>query len=66
VSSLTWAGAGRSCFIDSTVPAGSANIAYQLQATCSTAVGPWVQFNVNFGVNDGSTVTEIQPVKIAA
>jgi predicted secreted protein len=44
-------GCGSKLFIDNTVPAGSANITYQMQATRSTAVGPWAQFNVNFGVN---------------
>ena len=59
-------GCGSKQFVDNTIPAGSSNITYQMQATRSTAVGPWAQFNVNFGVNGGTTVTESQPSKLAA
>jgi hypothetical protein len=43
-------GTGEKKFIDSTIPAGTSSVTYQLQAVRSTAAGPWAQFNVNFGV----------------
>jgi hypothetical protein len=55
---------------DNTLPAGSSQVTYQIQASRTTAVGPWAQFNVNFGVSSGggmtATVTEGTPTKIAA
>jgi hypothetical protein len=49
------------------VPAGSSQVTYQIQAVRSTAVGPWAQFNVNFGApGQAMSVTEGKPVKIAA
>lgn len=59
-------GCGSRRFVDSTVPPGSANVTYQMQAVRSTVVGPWAQFNVNFGVGGTTTVTEGTPSKIAA
>jgi hypothetical protein len=60
-------GCGSREFVDGTVPVGSAHITYQMQATRSTAVGPWAQFNVNFGTGSNTAVvTEAAPVKIAA
>ena len=64
-------GTGEKKWTDNTLPAGSSQITYQLQAVRSTAVGPWAQFNVNIGVSSASgaakaTVTEGEPVKIAA
>lgn len=63
-------GTGNKSFIDATLPAGSSQVTYQLQAVRSTAVGEWAQFNVNFGVGSGGTmsasVTEATPAKIAA
>jgi len=63
-------GTGAKEFTDSTVPAGSASVTYQLQATRSTSIGPWAQFTVNFGVDTGgaitATVTEGSPVNLAA
>jgi hypothetical protein len=32
-------------------------VTYQIQAVRSTAVGPWAQFNVNFGVSSGGAMT---------
>ena len=50
-------GAGEKKWTDSTLPAGATQITYQIQAVRSTAVGPWAQFNVNFGVgNNGGPV----------
>jgi hypothetical protein len=64
-------GTGEKKFTDATLPAGSSQVTYQIQAVRSTAVGPWASFNVNFGVSSGSgaaktSVTEAKPVKIAA
>jgi hypothetical protein len=42
-------GAGEKKFIDSTIPAGTAQVTYQIQGVRSTAAGPWAQINVNFG-----------------
>lgn len=63
-------GSGTKDFVDATVPAGSSQVTYQIQAVRSTAVGPWAQFNVNFGTSSGGTtiasITEGTPSKIAA
>ena len=59
-------GTGTRSFVDPTVPAGAAAVTYQIQAVRSTAVGPWAQFNVNFGVSGtGMTATVVGP-KLAA
>jgi len=50
-------GTGMKEFTDATIPAGSAQVTYQIQATRTTAVGPWAQFNVNFGVSSGGEMT---------
>jgi len=63
-------GVGEKKFTDDTLPAGSANVMYQIQAARSTAVGLWATFNVKFGVSSGgaitASVTEGGPAKIAA
>jgi hypothetical protein len=63
-------GAGSKSYTDATVPAGSSQVTYQIQAVRSTAAGPWAQFNVNFGTGSASgtvaSVTEGKPAKIAA
>lgn len=66
-------GTGTKGFVDDTLPAGSTQVTYQIQAARSTAVGPWAQFNVNFGVGGGAggatmiaSVVEGAPAKIAA
>jgi hypothetical protein len=63
-------GAGAKKFLDETIPAGSSQVTYQIQAVRSTAVGEWAQFNVNFGIGTGgamtTSVTESSPTKIAA
>ena len=58
-------GCGTKEYMDSTIPAGSSQVTYQIQAVRSTSVGPWAQFNVNFGTG-GTTVTQTTPAKIAA
>ena len=42
-------GSGERRFVDLTIPHGSSSVTYQIQAVRSTSVGPWAQFNVNFG-----------------
>ena len=65
-------GSGTKAFVDTTLPAGSAAVTYQLQAVRSTGTGPWAQFNVNFGTGTGggtmmtTSVVEGTPTKIAA
>ena len=64
-------GAGEKKFTDSTLPMGSSQVTYQIQAVRSTASGPWAQFNVNFGTTSGggtmvASVTQSTPTKLAA
>ncbi|HEY8667580.1 MAG TPA: hypothetical protein VIL86_13010 [Tepidisphaeraceae bacterium] len=64
-------GSGEKKFVDATIPAGSSQVTYQMQAVRSTAAGPWAQFNVNFGAGSGSggmtaAVETVQAVKRAA
>jgi hypothetical protein len=62
-------GAGEKKFTDDTLPAGSMNVMYQIQAVRSTAVGEFATFNVRFGVSTGGAVTATVtdgPVKMAA
>ena len=63
-------GSGQKKFVDETIPAGASQVTYQVQAVRSTAVGPWAQFNVNFGTGSGgamtASVTETAAPKMAA
>lgn len=59
-------GTGQKKFIDYSVPAGSSQVTYQIQAVRSSSVGPWAQYNVNFGTPGEPVVTQGVPVKIAA
>jgi hypothetical protein len=59
-------GSGGKEFTDDTIPAGTSSLTYQIQAVRSTAVGPWAQFNVNFGAPNGMVVTQTTPAKLAA
>jgi hypothetical protein len=60
-------GVGEKKFVDATIPAGSSEVAYQVQAVRSTSVGPFAEFSVRFGAagSTTTTVTEAQP-KLAA
>ncbi|HEV2295585.1 MAG TPA: hypothetical protein VGR35_17180 [Tepidisphaeraceae bacterium] len=61
-------GVGDKKDVDAAIPAGYSQVTYQIQAVRSTAVGPWAQFNVNFGVSTGGAMTasvELAP-KMAA
>ena len=61
---------GEKRFIDSTIPAGTAQVQYQVRGIRPTSAGGWAQFNVNFGqVSTApllSTVTELKSSKLAA
>ena len=51
-------GTGEKRFTDATLPAGSSQVTYQIQAVRSTSVGAWAQFNVNIGVGGSTSITE--------
>ncbi|HYE21898.1 MAG TPA: hypothetical protein VEA69_25890 [Tepidisphaeraceae bacterium] len=54
-------------FTDATVPAGATRLTYRIQAARSTAVGPWAEFNVNFGIPGGAGgAATVEAVKLAA
>ncbi len=58
---------GEKKFVDATIPAGTTQAMYQIQAFRSTAAGPWAQFNVNFTTEiGGAVVTAVAAPKIAA
>jgi hypothetical protein len=59
-------GTGFKKYTDDTVPAGTAQVQYKIQAVRSTSVGPVALFIVNFGAAGSTTVTEMSPVKMAA
>jgi hypothetical protein len=60
-------GTGEKKFVDSTLPAGSSQVTYQVQAVRSTSVGAWAQFDVKFGVAGSTTITVTKDApKIAA
>ncbi len=62
-------GTGEKKLTDETVPAGAAQLMYQIQAVRSTAVGPWATFVVTIGTVAGgamsASVTQASP-KLAA
>jgi hypothetical protein len=61
---------GEKKFIDSTIPAGTSQVQYQVRGIRPTAAGGWAQFNVNFGRASTapmtSAVNELKPTKMAA
>lgn len=61
---------GEKRFVDETIPAGSTQVIYQIQAIRSTAAGPIATFNVNFGTGRArSTMTsamQLERSKLAA
>lgn len=66
---LPLGGTGSKSFTDDSIPAGSTQLTYQIQAVRSTALGIAAEFNVNFGINSGGGTTAIlvQPTaKLAA
>lgn len=59
---LTFLGTtGQKRFVDTTIPAGTARIVYQIRAIRSTTRGDFAMFNVNFG-----TTTATATMKVAA
>jgi hypothetical protein len=46
-------GSGTKAFVDATIPAGTPQVTYQIQAVRSTAVGAWAQYTVSFGTPAG-------------
>jgi hypothetical protein len=63
-------GTGSKKFVDTTLPAGTADVTYMIQAVRSSGVGAWADFNVKIGVSGSSTtvaeVPHTENVKIAA
>lgn len=60
-------GTGAKEYTDMTVPVGTAQVIYKLQAVRSTAAGPWAIFNVFLGVaGNGAMTATVQPVMKAA
>ena len=63
-------GAGGKKFVDSTLPAGTSQVTYQIQAIRATGAGAWATFSVNLGVSPSGTTTVASAseaaVKIAA
>ena len=59
-------GTGDKKITDSAIPAGATSLTYKIQATRSTAVGPWATFNVTFGASGGTMTASVTPAKLAA
>jgi hypothetical protein len=61
-------GVGDKKYTDNDVPAGTAQVQYQIQAVRSTSIGPFALFIVNFGVGSstGTSVVEGKPTRLAA
>jgi hypothetical protein len=69
--SIIGIGGGDKTYVDSTLPAGSTGVVYQVTGVRSGLRGPAAQVNVNFGVGGGggftvTSVTEGADVKLAA
>ena len=60
---------GKKKYLDASIPEGTSNVTYQIQAVRSTAVGVFGEFNVNFGTNASGTSTAMliqSPARLAA
>ena len=44
---------GEKRFVDTSIPAGTSQVTYQVRAIRSTSAGGWTEFNVNFGMPAG-------------
>ncbi|HTL27757.1 MAG TPA: hypothetical protein VL282_00990, partial [Tepidisphaeraceae bacterium] len=56
-------------FVDNTIPAGSAEVRYQVQAARSTTVGEVAEFNVSLGVSGAlpaEMIVKRRAIQIAA
>ncbi len=64
---FSFAGAcGEKKFIDMTIPAGTAQVQYQIRGIRPTAAGAWAQFNVNFGqASSGVTTASVVETKVS-
>jgi hypothetical protein len=64
---FSFAGAsGMKKYIDSTIPAGTQQVQYQIRGIRSTAAGEWAQFNVNFGqASGGMTTASVVETKVS-
>ena len=56
---------GKKSFVDQTIPPGTVQLVYQIQAVRSTA-GTAARFSVNFGTSGRSKASQSGPVSIAA
>lgn len=68
-SAFTFLGAsGLKRFIDTSIPAGTTSLTYQVQPIRAKSAGPRAQYNVNFGTAGGATMTAAAPAapRIAA
>ena len=53
-------------FVDSTIPAGTAQVQYQVRGIRPTAAGAWAQFNVNFGqAGGGGAMASVVETKVS-
>jgi hypothetical protein len=64
---FSFAGAsGMKKYIDSTIPAGTPQVQYQIRGIRPTAAGEWAQFNVNFGqASSGATTASVVETKVS-
>jgi hypothetical protein len=64
---FNFAGAsGLKKYIDSTIPAGTPQVQYQIRGIRPTAAGDWAQFNVNFGqASSGVTTASVVETKVS-
>ena len=64
---FTFVGAsGEKKYIDSTIPAGTPQVQYQIRGIRPTAAGAWATFNVNFGVapSGGAATATVTPMPV--
>ena len=62
---ISLGGTGERKFTDATIPAGTSQVTYSIQAIRSTAAGQFAEFVVNFGAGGLVSPTAV-PVKLAA
>lgn len=64
---FSFAGAsGEKKYIDSTIPAGTQQVQYQIRGIRPTSAGAWAQFNVNFGqASSGVTMASVVETQVS-
>ena len=62
---ISLGGTGERKYADATIPTGTSQVTYSIQAVRSSAAGQPAEFSVNFGAN-GLMSTNAVPVKLAA